>query len=133
MPDQGESYYEVLNVKRDASPEEITASYRKLAKVLHPDVCGSPEAEELFKGFTPDVAVIDLMMENDDDGFVLAYRLKRTFPDCAVIMVTNVTGETGLEFPRVDDSAGWITADAVLSKPVRFEQIEEELKKIGKG
>ncbi|NLW74913.1 MAG: DnaJ domain-containing protein [Methanomicrobiales archaeon] len=49
MPNPGESYYEVLNVRRDASPEEITASYRKLAKVLHPDVCGSPEAEELFK------------------------------------------------------------------------------------
>ncbi|PWR71097.1 DnaJ domain-containing protein [Methanospirillum stamsii] len=49
MPEPGESYYEVLNVKRDASPEDITASYRKLAKVLHPDVCGSPEAEELFK------------------------------------------------------------------------------------
>lgn len=49
MPDPGESYYEVLNVRRDASSEEITASYRKLAKVLHPDVCGSPEAEELFK------------------------------------------------------------------------------------
>ncbi len=49
MPDPGESYYEVLNVRRDASSEEITASYRKLAKILHPDVCGSPEAEELFK------------------------------------------------------------------------------------
>ncbi|MDD3573560.1 DnaJ domain-containing protein [Methanospirillum sp.] len=49
MPDPGESYYEVLNVGRDASSEEITMSYRKLAKVLHPDVCGSPEAGELFK------------------------------------------------------------------------------------
>lgn len=49
MPALGESYYDVLNVKRDASPEEIRASYRKLAKILHPDVCGSPEAEELFK------------------------------------------------------------------------------------
>lgn len=49
MPGTGESYYELLNVKRDASPGEITASYRKLAKVLHPDVCNSPEAGELFK------------------------------------------------------------------------------------
>ncbi len=49
MPDPGESYYEVLNVGRDASLEEITASYRKLAKLLHPDICRSPEAEELFK------------------------------------------------------------------------------------
>jgi CheY-like chemotaxis protein len=93
---------------------------------------GRKQAEELFASYTPDIAVIDLMMEQNDDGFVLAYRLKKSFPECAVIMVTNVTGETGLEFPRIDDSAGWINADAILSKPVRFEQLEEELRKIGK-
>lgn len=49
MPSPGESYYEILNVREDATPEEITTSYRKLAKVLHPDVCPSPEAENLFK------------------------------------------------------------------------------------
>jgi DNA-binding response OmpR family regulator len=91
---------------------------------------GLKEALGTFDTFTPEVAVVDLMMENDDDGFILAYRLKRKFPECAVIMVTNVTGETGIEFPRIDDSAGWIAADAILSKPVRFEQIEEELRKM---
>ena len=90
------------------------------------------EAEAIMEEYDPEIAVIDLMMENDDDGFVLAYRLKRKLPDCAVLMVTNVTGETGLEFPRIDDSAGWISADAVFSKPVRFEQLEEQLKKMGK-
>lgn len=49
MPARGESYYDVLNVKRDASSKEIRALYRKLAKILHPDVCVNPEAEELFK------------------------------------------------------------------------------------
>ena len=93
---------------------------------------GRKEAEKLFEGYTPDIAVIDLMMENDDDGFILAYRLKRNYPECIVIMVTNVTGETGLDFPKTDDSAGWINADAVLAKPVRFEQIEEELNRIGR-
>ncbi len=46
-------------------------------------------------------------------------------------MVTNVTGETGIEFPGADESSGWISADVILSKPVRFEQIEEELRKLG--
>ena len=91
---------------------------------------GRKEAEETFDSFTPDIAVIDLMMENDDDGFVLAYRIKKRFPECVVIMVTNVTGETGIQFPGEDDSSGWINADAILSKPVRFEQIQEELNKI---
>ena len=91
---------------------------------------GRAEAEKLFETFSPGIAVIDLMMENDDDGFVLAYRIRKKFPDCAVIIVTNVTGQTGIDFPGAGDSSGWINADAILSKPVRFEQIEEELKKI---
>lgn len=91
---------------------------------------GRKEAQETFDSFTPDIAVIDLMMENDDDGFVLAYRIKKRFPECVVIMVTNVTGETGIQFPGEDDSSSWINADAILSKPVRFEQIQEELNKI---
>jgi len=90
------------------------------------------DAEGLLESFMPEIAVIDLMMDNDDDGFVLAYRIKKKIPACAVIMVTNVTGETGMEFPRVDDASGWITADAILPKPVRFEQIEEELRKLEK-
>lgn len=94
---------------------------------------GRKEAEKLFDGYTPDIAVIDLMMENDDDGFILAYKLKRTYPECAVIMVTNVTGETGLNFPKTDDAGSWINADAILAKPVRFEQIEEQLNRLGRG
>ena len=31
------AYYAILNVNRDASPEEITKAYRRLATVFHPD------------------------------------------------------------------------------------------------
>lgn len=42
-------YYEVLGLSRDASPEEIRKSYRKLARQYHPDVNKADDAEEKFK------------------------------------------------------------------------------------
>ena len=42
--------YAILGVKRDASPEQIRKTYRKLARKLHPDLNpGNTEAEEQFK------------------------------------------------------------------------------------
>ncbi|MDR0431942.1 MAG: molecular chaperone DnaJ [Bifidobacteriaceae bacterium] len=43
-------YYETLGVARNASPEDIKKSYRRLCRELHPDVAGaSPDAEERIK------------------------------------------------------------------------------------
>ncbi len=42
-------FYEVLGVPRDAPPEDIQRSYRKLARAYHPDVNKDPSADERFK------------------------------------------------------------------------------------
>ncbi len=43
-------YYEILGVKKDASPDDIKKSFRQLARKFHPDLNkGSKEAEEKFK------------------------------------------------------------------------------------
>jgi curved DNA-binding protein len=42
-------YYQSLDLKKDASQDEIKRAYRKLARKLHPDVNKSPDAEEKFK------------------------------------------------------------------------------------
>lgn len=42
-------YYEVLNVGRGASQDEIRRAYRKLAREYHPDMNKSPDAEAKFK------------------------------------------------------------------------------------
>ena len=42
-------YYEILGVSRSASDKEIKSSFRRLARELHPDVSGEPDAEERFR------------------------------------------------------------------------------------
>ena len=46
-------------------------------------------------------------------------------------MVTGVAHETGIKFePGKQQEGGWIKADAVLAKPIRFEQLQRELERL---
>src|SRR5450432_2856146 len=50
MPVQYKDYYESLGVPRTASADEIKKSFRKLARLYHPDVAkDKKKAEEKFK------------------------------------------------------------------------------------
>jgi molecular chaperone DnaJ len=51
-------YYEILGVGRQASQDEIRASFRRLAKQYHPDVNREPGAEERFKEVNEAYAVL---------------------------------------------------------------------------
>ena len=43
------NYYKILNISRNASKEEVKSAYRKLVKVMHPDVNKAPDAKERFQ------------------------------------------------------------------------------------
>lgn len=91
------------------------------------------EAEDLLKSTTPDIAVVDLMMENEDSGFNLCYHIKKLSPDTPVILVTAVAGQTGISFGVItSEERSWIKADSLLEKPVRFEQLRREIEKLMK-
>jgi len=50
MPVQSKDYYDILNVPRTASADEIKQAYRKLARKYHPDVnAGDRSSAEKFK------------------------------------------------------------------------------------
>ena len=84
------------------------------------------EGEDLLLSLHPDLAILDLMMEQEDSGFVLAYYIKKLYPDVPVVMLTGVTSATGLSFASTAPEArAWIKADRILDKPVRSEQVKD--------
>jgi DNA-binding response OmpR family regulator len=91
-------------------------------------------AEEILAKMRPDLAIVDLMMEYKDSGFALCYHIKKKDPSIPVILVTAVTNETGLEFDAAtEEERSWVKADAMLAKPLRFEQLLWEIGQLLKG
>jgi DNA-binding response OmpR family regulator len=88
-------------------------------------------AEEMILKTQFDLAVLDLMMEEKDSGFVLSYQLKKLFPQMPVIMLTAVAGATGLSFAAQQAEAqSWIKVDKLMDKPVRPEQLKAEVRRL---
>ena len=89
------------------------------------------EAEKILEVTHPDLAIFDLMMENDDSGFILCYKLKRKYPDVPIIIATGVTAETGMLFDITgDDERKWIKADLFLDKGIRADQLQREINRL---
>ncbi|MBE0637486.1 MAG: response regulator [Bacteroidales bacterium] len=89
------------------------------------------EGEKIIETLKPDLAIFDLMMENEDSGFILSYKIKKKYPDVPVILATGVTAETGIMFDMSRDSnKSWIKADLILDKGIRADQLEMEIKKL---
>jgi two-component system, OmpR family, response regulator len=84
------------------------------------------EAEQILDKFHPDMAIIDLMMENEDSGFILSYKIKKKYPEVPVIILTAVAAETGITFDINDENnRKWIRADAFIDKSIRFEKLSD--------
>lgn len=89
------------------------------------------EAEKVIEEIKPDLCILDLMMETDDSGFILSYKIKRRYPDVPVIIATAVTAETGMAFDVVaQENQRWINADLFLDKGIRVDQLQREIKKL---
>ncbi len=88
------------------------------------------EAEVLIENTKPDLAIFDLMMESDDSGFILCYKMKRKHPKVPIILATAVASETGISFGVTDETRQWIKADLYLEKGIRKDQLHREINKL---
>ena len=89
------------------------------------------EAELILEKTKPDLAILDLMMENEDSGFILSYKIKKKYPEVPVIILTAVAAETGITFDILDENnRKWIKADLFLEKGIRSEVLKGEIERL---
>jgi DNA-binding response OmpR family regulator len=89
------------------------------------------QAEEIIDSVRPDLAILDLMMEKDDSGFILSYKIKKKNPEVPVILATAVSQETGISFGLdAEEDRSWIKADLYLEKGIRQDQLLLEIEKL---
>jgi len=89
------------------------------------------EGEEIIETSKPDLAIVDLMMENEDSGFILSHKMKKKYPELPIIIATAVSAETGMSFDvRSDGDRQWIKADLFLDKGIRTDQLHREINKL---
>lgn len=85
---------------------------------------------ELFNSQHPDAAVLDLIMEEHDSGFVLSYKIKKdpygkTIP---VFILTSATYVTGFKFDAAtDEEKEWIKCDEIMNKPINIDELTQKL------
>jgi CheY-like chemotaxis protein len=92
---------------------------------------GKGKAQEVLATQRPDLAVIDVMMEEPDAGFTLCHAIRKRYPSIPIILVTSINSETGLDFAMAsEEERSWIKADAMLAKPIRFEQLKGEIDRL---
>ena len=117
----------------DDDPDYLFQTVTNLEKAGYRTVAveSQAEAESYLAKHRPDLAIFDLMMESDDSGFVLCYKLKKKYPDVPVILATAVARETGLSFSLDSEyERHWIRADRYLEKGIRAEQLDMEVSKL---
>ena len=82
------------------------------------------EAKTALETLTPDIVVLDVMMEHFDSGFTASKAIKEKYPELPVILMTAIGEETGLDFrPRSDEDRELMHADAFLDKAASPEEL----------
>ena len=78
------------------------------------------EAMEALKVFPPDLMILDVMMEQPDDGIAMAQELRRAGSAVPIIMLTSVGQVTGMSYDRDNDL---VPVEVFFEKPVRPDEL----------
>lgn len=118
----------------DDDPDFIMAIRAILENNNYEVISAKSKAEglEKLKQDKPELAILDVMMDEPHDGFELAREIRKeeSYNNMPILMLTSIDGLTGINFRAATKSKEWLPADAYMDKPVEPETILAEIEKL---
>lgn len=116
----------------DDDPDVVEAVGLFLKKEGH-QIAGAFNREEGMEQvgtFKPDIIILDVMMEQPDDGIGMAQDLRREGFKKPIVMLTSVSKATGLPFGSDDEL---VPVEDFIEKPVQPETLVTKVRNLLKG
>jgi len=91
----------------------------------------SSEALEKIREKQYDLLILDLMMEEKDAGFTVAYAVKEDekLKNLPILMLTSAQEKTGFTFKLSNDKE-WMKVDDFAAKPLKPAELVERVEKL---
>ena len=80
-----------------------------------------------FDAEKPDLVLLDVMMDEPDDGFVMAQSLKKKSKNTPILMLTSIGQVTGMDF---DKDSELVPVDDFEQKPIMPNQLLEKINQL---
>lgn len=112
----------------DDDPDIIEASEVVLKSNGHDVITANnpDDGFKLVKDNSPDLIILDVMMDEPDDGFFLAQRFRKDGLKTPLLMYTSVSKTTGYDFGAGD----MVPVDEFVEKPISPDELLEKVNKL---
>lgn len=116
----------------DDDPDLISAFEAILLSRGYDVITAINKSEGLKKvvSHVPDLAILDVMMDDEHDGFDMAREVKKTHPKLPIIMLTGISEITGVNFRAAAADPDWLPADEYLDKPVKPDELIDTIEEL---
>jgi DNA-binding response OmpR family regulator len=105
----------------DASSLVLTSKGHEVITANNPD-----DGYKIVKENSPDLIILDVMMNEPDDGFFLAQKFRKNNITTPIIMYTSVSKTTGIEY-GVNEM---VPVNEYVEKPISPAQLIEKVEKL---
>ena len=105
----------------DASSLVLTSKNYEVITATNPE-----DGFKIVKENKPDLIILDVMMNEPDDGFFLAQKFRKEKITTPIIMYTSVSKSIGMDF-GVNEM---VPVDEFVEKPISPEQLIEKVEKL---